>query len=603
MAASLKPTPAILLSSPCSSSAYSSRLPLQPSPRPRFPHVQASPATEATPASRVEHETRYTYNHASAGVAAAPKTLSSYEPSLWGDYFLDYEPKPLQRSEKWMTARADKLKEDINMLFESCKCTVERITLLDSVQRLGIDHHFKKQADIALSQIIEDEFSSSSLHHVALRFGLLREHGLWVSSDVFNKFKNEDGSFRKDITNDPKGLLCLYNAAHLLVHGEPSLEEAISFTKHHLELMRDTLKSPLDEQVKRALHVPLPRTLKRVETLHYISEYMHEEQHNPTLLELAKLDFNLLQHVHLKELKYLTKWWRGLYRCVGLNYARDRLVEGYLWCYAIYHEKEFAFSRIFLTKQLMLISLMDDTYDAHATIEECRQLNVAIQRWDERATSLLPDYLKRFYTELLRIFKDATSEVAICDTYHVAYARKAFQDLSAYYLQEVEWLHQDHKPSFKDHLSLSAMSIGSPTLCVGLMVGMGDPVTREAFEWAAGYPKVAIACGKIARLLDDIAAFKGGKAKGDMASSIECYMVEHSVTSEVAISKILSLLEDEWRTLNQAHFEHHSHLLVVRRIINFANSMLVFYARKDAYTFSINLKETVESLFVKPIPM
>ncbi|KAM3371465.1 hypothetical protein ACQJBY_018721 [Aegilops geniculata] len=516
MAASLKPTTAILLSSPCSSSAistggnYSSRLPLQPSLRPRFPHVQASPATEATPTSRVEHETRDTYyNHvASAGVAAAPKTLSSYEPSIWGDYFLSYEPKPLQRSEKWMIARADKLKEDINMLFESCKCTVERMILLDSVQRLGIDHHFKQQVDSALSQIIEDEFSSSSLHHVALRFGLLREHGLWVSSDVFNKFKNEDGIFRKDITNDPKGLLCLYNAAHLLVHGEPSLEEAISFTKHHLELMRDTLKSPLDEQVKRALRVPLPRTLKRMETLHYISEYMHEEQHNPTLLELAKLDFNLLQHVHLKELKYLTKWWRDLYRCLRLNYARDRLVEGYLWCYAIYHEKEFAFSRIFLTKQLMLISLMDDTYDAHATIEECRQLNAAIQRWDERATSLLPDYLKRFYTELLRIFKDATSEVAMCDTYHVAYARKAFQDLSAYYLQEAEWLHQNHKPSFKDHLSLSAMSIGSPTLCVGLMVGMGDPVTRDAFEWAAGYPKVAIACGKIARLMDDIAAFK-----------------------------------------------------------------------------------------------
>ena len=46
-------------------------------------------------------------------------------------------------------------------------------------------------------------------------------------------------------------------------------------------------------------------------------------------------------------------------------------------------------------------------------------------RWDERATSLLPNYLKRFYTELLRIFKDATTEVAICDTYHVAYVRKA----------------------------------------------------------------------------------------------------------------------------------------------------------------------------------
>lgn len=72
---------------------------------------------------------------------------------------------------------------------------MERITLLDSIQRLGIDHHFKKQVDIALSQIFEDEFSSSSLHQVALRFGLLRGHGLWVSSGIYasiykrNKYK------------------------------------------------------------------------------------------------------------------------------------------------------------------------------------------------------------------------------------------------------------------------------------------------------------------------------------------------------------------------------------------------------------------------------
>ncbi|VAH43093.1 unnamed protein product [Triticum turgidum subsp. durum] len=81
-----------------------------------------------------------------------------------------------------MNARVDKLKEDVDMLFKSCNCTVERITLLDTVQRLGIDHHFKKHVDTTLSQIFEDEFSSSSLHQVALRFGLLREHGLWVSS-------------------------------------------------------------------------------------------------------------------------------------------------------------------------------------------------------------------------------------------------------------------------------------------------------------------------------------------------------------------------------------------------------------------------------------
>ena len=127
-------------------------------------------------------------------------------------------------------------------------------------------------------------------------------------ADVFNKFKGEDGSFNKDIINEPSGLLNLYNAAHLLIHDEPALEEAKAFARHHLEFMWASLSSPLAKQVKRSLHAPLPRTCKRIETLHYISEYSEEEGHNPILLELAKLDFNLLQHVHLKELKVITEY-------------------------------------------------------------------------------------------------------------------------------------------------------------------------------------------------------------------------------------------------------------------------------------------------------
>jgi hypothetical protein len=81
----------------------------------------------------------------------------------------------------------------------------------------------------------------------------------------------------------------------------------MAFTRHHLELMNGSLKSPLDKQVQRALCIPLPRTNKRVEMLHYISEY-EQEEHNVCLLELAKLDFNLQQQVHLKELKAITRY-------------------------------------------------------------------------------------------------------------------------------------------------------------------------------------------------------------------------------------------------------------------------------------------------------
>jgi hypothetical protein len=93
----------------------------------------------------------------------------------------------------------------------------------------------------------------------------------------------------------------------LLVHGEKTLEEAMDFSRHHLKLMSGSLKFPLDKQVQRALCTPLPRTNKRVEMMHYILEY-EQEDHTLILLELAKLDFNLQQHVHLKELKAITRY-------------------------------------------------------------------------------------------------------------------------------------------------------------------------------------------------------------------------------------------------------------------------------------------------------
>ena len=71
--------------------------------------------------------------------------------------------------------------------------------------------------------------------------------------------------------------------------------------------MEGKLEYPLAEQVRRALHLPLPRTLKRVEALHYMSEYKQEPMHNSSILEFAKLDFNLLQRLHLKELKALSR--------------------------------------------------------------------------------------------------------------------------------------------------------------------------------------------------------------------------------------------------------------------------------------------------------
>lgn len=540
-------------------------------------------------------------------IAAAGKEASGFEPSVWRDFFINYEPKPLQRSEGWMVERAEKLKDDVRTLFETCDSTDGRMQLVDAVQHLGIDHLFKEEIEYSLSQINASEFISSSLHDVALRFRLLRQHGFRVSPDVFNKFKGDDGRFISGITDDPRGLLSLYNAAHCLAHDEPELEEAISFATQHLSsLSSGTDPNPhLIEQINRALDVPLPRTYKRMETLCYMPEYGQEEGHIPIVLELAKLDFNLLQHVHLLELKAISEWWKDLYGYMGLSYIRDRVVESYVWSYVVFYEEDSALARMIFTKIIAFIILMDDTYDSYATIQECRKLNEAIQRWDESATAFLPEYMKKFYGALLKTFKEFEIHVEGDGQYRIDHTKKAFQKLSAYYLQEAEWSYQNYNPSFEEQVALSTVTSTVPLLCVSATVGRGDALTKEAFEWVANDIGAKTACAKITRFMNDIAAFKRGrKNRGDVASTVECYMNENKVTSEGAITKIDSMIEDEWRTINQALCEHRELLPAVQQVLNLTICATFFYGkRKDAYTFSTHLQETVESLFVRTVPI
>lgn len=63
-----------------------------------------------------------------------------------------------------------------------------------------------------------------------------------------------------------------------------------------------------------------------------------------------------------------------------LSYCRDRLVEMYFWTIEMLPWEECSRSRIVLTKVIAFATLMDDTYDVHASFEECQRFDEAIQR-------------------------------------------------------------------------------------------------------------------------------------------------------------------------------------------------------------------------------
>jgi (-)-germacrene D synthase len=72
------------------------------------------------------------------------------------------------------------------------------------------------------------------------------------------------------------------------------------------------------------------------------------------------------------------------------------------------------------------------------------------------------------------------------------------------YFHEAKWFHKNHIPTMDEYMRIALVSSGSSMLATTALVGMGDIVTKDAFEWLFSDPKVLKASTVIFRLMDDI---------------------------------------------------------------------------------------------------
>ena len=81
---------------------------------------------------------------------------------------------------------------------------------------------------------------------------------------MFEKFKDTNGEFKKTIINDVKGILGLYEASFLSVHGEQVLDEALVFTKANLESSAMQSRPRLGDHIRNALIRPFHKGIPRI---------------------------------------------------------------------------------------------------------------------------------------------------------------------------------------------------------------------------------------------------------------------------------------------------------------------------------------------------
>ncbi|XP_059433848.1 myrcene synthase, chloroplastic-like [Corylus avellana] len=291
---------------------------------------------------------------------------ANYQPSIWHyNYIQSLTSEYVGES---CTRQLDELKGEVRMMFHKVVEPGEQLELIDILQRLGLSYHFEDEIRSTLEGVYMNTNhgicnKERNLYTTALGFRLLRQNGFSVPQDIFNSFTNDKGNLEESLGEDTKGMLSLYEASFLLREGESMLEEAGDFATRKLkEYLKQNISEDqnLSSLVRHALELPLHWRMIRLEVRWFIDIYRSREDMNPILLELAELDFNMVQAVHQEDLKQLSRWWRRTGLGEKLSFARDRLMENFLWTVGKAFEPQFGYCRRTLTKVNALITVIDE---------------------------------------------------------------------------------------------------------------------------------------------------------------------------------------------------------------------------------------------------
>ncbi|KAJ0788162.1 putative lyase [Helianthus annuus] len=493
--------------------------------------------------------------------ATSVRRSGSYPPSIWSyDHIQSLTSK--YTGEKHMP-RLQTLKEAVRTMIykdnEKEENPLKLLNLVDDLQRLGISYHFENEISNVLGNLYynfyetPEKWTKLDLNLKSLGFRVLRQHGYHVPQEIFEDILDDTGNFKGHLQKDIIGMLNLYEASYVSVEDEDILDDARDFTTKYL---KESLKNIADEHlsslISHALDIPLQWMVPRVEAKWFIEAYEKRTDMNPTLLELAKLDFNMLQAIHLEDLKHTSRWWKKTSWDSKLPFLRDRLVENFLWTIGTNSLPQFSPLRRMLAQVFALITSIDDVYDVYGTLEEVEQFTAAVGRWDINSIEELPEYMKICFVGLYNSINEiAYYTLTETGFFKLPHLTRAWEGLCKAYLKEAQWYHSGYKPTLEEYLENAYMSISLPLMLKHISLVTSVTPTEELLHSMERAENSIRYSAIILRLADDLGTYTDEMKRGDTPKSVQCYMNETGASEEEARMYVKTLILNTWKKLNK----------------------------------------------------
>ncbi|KAI3445787.1 hypothetical protein Pfo_002452 [Paulownia fortunei] len=492
----------------------------------------------------------------------------NYKPPLWDFDFI--QSLSSEYTEERYLTRASELVVQVKMLLEEEMKPVQQLELIDKLQRMGISYHFEDKINQILSCIHRKqkycknyEAEERVLHSTALGFRLLRQHSFSVSQ------AKPWRRYQRIVTS-----VC--GASFLLTEGEKTLGLAREFATNFLQKKLDDEGHGIDEDlsllVRNALELPLHWRIQRPNARWFIDAYGRRPDMNAVVLELAKLDFNIVQGKHQEELKHVSRWREQTCLAEKLQFARDRVVEGYFWTIGVLFEPQYGYSRIMSTKVNALITVIDDMFDVYAMDK-------------------LPNYMQMCYLALNNFIYEMAYDVLKEQGFLIIpHLRKSWADLCRTYLQEAKWYSKGYTSRLEEYISNAWISISAPVVPSHAYFLVKNPIEKEAVQSLYKYHNTVRCSSMILRLANDLGTSPDEMKRGDVPKSIQCYMNETGAHREEAQDYVRFLIHETWKNMN-----------FVRTAVDLGRMAQYMYQHGDGHGVQYpQMKDRISSMLFEP---
>ncbi|XP_059277248.1 alpha-farnesene synthase-like isoform X2 [Lycium ferocissimum] len=448
------------------------------------------------------------------------RRISTYKPNIWKyDHLLSLTS---EYSKKKYKVEAEKLKKEvISCTFSNTVSPLALLELVDRIDKLSLSSYFEVETKEALEKIIKCMYSganySSSKDHdedlyaTVLCFRLLGEHGYHASQDMLNDLFAGKGKLMTKKVSDIKTLLELLEGSYLSMDDENLLNDMRMFSTKNLKNLSksnvDRFTTNEEYNLSNSLkYNPLALRVGWYDVRRHLSAQDELECYaNPMLLKLAKLNFNIIQATHQKDLKDVIRWWRNLCIVEDLSFTRDRIVESFFYAVGIASEPQHGSMRIWLTKVIQLILIIDDVYDIYGSLPDVEQFTRAIEKWDPNEVQCLPECMQICFRALHDTMEEISVEIQQQKGGPSAlpYLKQVWVNFCKALLVEATWYHKGHIPTLEEYLDNGWTSSSGPLLSFHVIFGLTNEITNETIDLCKNCKEIIYHTSVIIRLCND----------------------------------------------------------------------------------------------------